>query len=1041
MKEFLSLRTATDAVVEGLSRGDSIGVVGVPGSGKSTVVKDSFARLAESMNADSVLVLTPNREHADGLRDELKSPVRSSATARSVHSYAFGIVAAHTATTTGVPALFISGADQDVRLTEQLQGYFDGTVAEPTWTTSMTTELAHTDVFRTQLRDSISEIMGHDFSYDHIIELARTHNRPEWEVLSFIGREYEELLTFWGDGAVDTSAVFTKAKHIVEESSVVPGSTWDFAPEILPAWILCDSVQDFPDSALGFLRALYQRGVCFALTCSPDSATQSFRGASGDVFAGRHQLGVHTDIVLDPRDSNIRGAGAITRTVDSLMRSSADPVHALGYMAPQGSADGSSQVFTCECSSGSNAARKIAAMIYDRHQDGVPFADIAVVTRRASSAAQLSEELAASGIPVRTPARALGSDPATLPLLQVLSLSPDSADWPQVATACVTGAYGGLDALTLRSLQRELAQLSGLEGPLETLMEWALETTQELPAPVERAKRMVEAAKKSADELAQYAVWEVWNAAGVAHEWQEKALHNPSGHHSAYLDSVIRLLALADKLNEGATGQVKGRDFAMKVMSQKFAQDSLAHTALNDIVTVTTPAGVAHTSFDTVIVTDVQEGVWPNPNVRGTIFKTPQLIRALKDPASQEELSADNFSQHDFLVRRRETIRDEGKLFIAALSRARTQAVVVAINGHGELPSPLFTAIQGMEWTSQYWAEKPDVLPSTLSEIAGYARLQVNQALEEGDEDAARPWAQLLQALHGCGVGAADPNTWWLSPSSELPALPAHEPVRISPSQVETYAQCPLKWFFNQNSSQTIDTYPQAFGNLIHEIAQTYPHGGLADMLNLFDEKFQEFSFDSEWERQREYADGCATVENLNEYLKKREDKGFVAAEVVVRSDLDVPLGSARVSGRIDRLEKTPDGAAYIVDFKTGKTVPSKNSVQENPQLATYQVAIESGSATFIDDGKPIRGITQSAGGELVYPRKSAGKGKTPSNVREQKSIRGTDVYDTTVETIENLVRSARTHTFAATPSDEACRTCAFTQSCPAFALGESEES
>lgn len=79
-------------------------------------------------------------------------------------------------------------------------------------------------------------------------------------------------------------------------------------------------------------------------------------------------------------------------------------------------------------------------------------------------------------------------------------------------------------------------------------------------------------------------------------------------------------------------------------------------------------------------------------------------------------------------------------------------------------------------------------------------------------------------------------------------------------------------------------------------------------MLNLFDEKFQEFSFDSEWERQREYADGCATVENLNEYLKKREDKGFVAAEVVVRSDLDVPLGPARVSGRIDRLEKPRTG-------------------------------------------------------------------------------------------------------------------------------------
>ena len=72
MKDFFSVRTATDAVVDSLSRGDSLAVLGVPGAGKSTVVKNSFARLASSRNADSVLVLTPNREHADVLRDELK---------------------------------------------------------------------------------------------------------------------------------------------------------------------------------------------------------------------------------------------------------------------------------------------------------------------------------------------------------------------------------------------------------------------------------------------------------------------------------------------------------------------------------------------------------------------------------------------------------------------------------------------------------------------------------------------------------------------------------------------------------------------------------------------------------------------------------------------------------------------------------------------------------------------------------------------------------------------------------------------------------
>lgn len=1041
MNEAVTLEQATEAVVEQLQRGESVSVVGIPGAGKTHVVKESFARLVEGHDADSALVLTPNREHANELRDHLRSPVRSSATARSIHSYAFGIVAAHTAATTGTPALFISGADQDVRLSEQLDGYFEGAVSGPPWTPSMTSELAHTDAFRTQLRDSISEILGNDFSYDDITELARTYNRPEWEVLAFIGREYEQLLTYLGDGAVDTSAVFTKAKHIVEQVTTVPGSAWDFAEDILPSWILCDGVQDFPDASLGFLKALYARGVCFALTCSPDSATQSFRGATGDVFAHRDQLGVTNDIVLDPLDPGIRGGGAVAQTVAALMRDSADPVHSLGYLPRSGSAQGESRVFSYQSSSDSGAARFIASAIYDRHQEGVPFSEIAVVTRRAFSAALLAEELAAAGVPVRTPARAFMSDPATAPILQALSLDDDLYSWAEVATACVTGAYGELDALALRSLERHLTQLSGIEGSLQTLMGWAIGAEVELPESVERAKRIVNVARESSNKLAQYAVWDVWEAAGVADSWQEQAIQHPAGRHSAYLDAVMRLLALAEKLNDRTSGQISGREFALRVMSQKFAQDSLATTATHEIVTVTTSAGVAHTDFDTVIVTDLQEGVWPNPTVRGTIFKTPQLIRALKNPSAEHELSSPEFAQQDYMARRKETIRDERKLFNAALSRAREYAIVVAVSGDGELPGPFYTTVDSMQWVSPYPVSAPDLVPNTLSEIAGFARLRVDQALDAGDEDAAKPWAQLLVSLKELGSGAADPNTWWLDPSSDLPAHDADETVRISPSQVETFAQCPLKWFFTQNTQQTAQTYPQTFGNIIHTIAQTYPSGGLADMLALFEEKFAEIEFDSDWERDREYADGRAAVENLHEYLVNRRDKNLVGTEVGVSSVLDIEAGSARVGGRIDRLETTSDGAAYIVDFKTGKIVPSKKDVETNLQLATYQAAVEQGNARFFIGDSPVKGITASGGAELVFPRKARGAGKNPSNVREQPPIAGTETLNTVLTTIEDLVRSVRSHTFVATPSDDACRTCAFTQACPAYAMDQGDDS
>ena len=55
----------------------------------------------------------------------------------------------------------------------------------------------------------------------------------------------------------------------------------------------------------------------------------------------------------------------------------------------------------------------------------------------------------------------------------------------------------------------------------------------------------------------------------------------------------------------------------------------------------------------------------------------------------------------------------------------------------------------------------------------------------------------------------------------------------------------------------------------------------------------------------------------------------------------EVKIGEITFTGRIDRLEKNPDGKFEIVDFKSGSTVKSKNKAKTDPQLNIYAKAIE----------------------------------------------------------------------------------------------------
>lgn len=149
----------------------------------------------------------------------------------------------------------------------------------------------------------------------------------------------------------------------------------------------------------------------------------------------------------------------------------------------------------------------------------------------------------------------------------------------------------------------------------------------------------------------------------------------------------------------------------------------------------------------------------------------------------------------------------------------------------------------------------------------------------------------------------------------------------------------------------------------------------------------------------------------LAAYLESRSER-----DVLVEQPFRAEIGRAVLSGKADRIELRPEGA-YVVDLKTGRSVPTAAEAAENGQLAMYQLAVVEGA---------IPGVSIAAGAELAYL--STGKAGA---IRAQESIEPEVVrarFDTVVATM--------TAAWFAATINESCGSCALRRSCPAHAEG-----
>ncbi len=230
-------------------------------------------------------------------------------------------------------------------------------------------------------------------------------------------------------------------------------------------------------------------------------------------------------------------------------------------------------------------------------------------------------------------------------------------------------------------------------------------------------------------------------------------------------------------------------------------------------------------------------------------------------------------------------------------------------------------------------------------------------------------------------------------------------PIVVHASQAETLLTCPRQWFLARRARAERPPTPAAsVGSIIHSIVQD-PSANLEEMTARLAERWEEVRFPAAWMSRPQFDQARAALERYDAY-RRAKDRQVVGSELTVRvgpvdpgGEPDEPgqpgqpgqLGDPGVSGattgplivqgRLDRLEADRDQRLWVVDFKTGRTAPTKAGAAANIQLGLYQLA---GTLGAFGPGAVI------AGAELVYLRLPDGAGSSLPKVFVQESIQTT---------------------------------------------------
>ncbi|MER5740639.1 ATP-dependent DNA helicase [Streptomyces sp. NPDC002262] len=876
------LDAAQRAVVEH-DRGPLLVLAG-PGTGKTTTLVEAVAaRVERGTDPERILVLTFSRKAAVELRDRMATRLggRRPPQATTFHSYCYALIRAHQdAELFAEPLRLLSGPEQDLAVRELLAGQIDlertgvGGVRWPDELRACLTTRGFADEVRAVLARSRELGLGPDA----LRRFAERVGRPDWKAAAGFLAEYLDVLDL--QGVLDYTELVHRAVLLAERTAL-PG--YDA--------VYVDEYQDTDPAQVRLLTALTGGGRTTVVAFGdPDQSIYAFRGADvNGILDFPAAFGGAPVRVLGT--SRRAGAGllAATRQLTRRMpmtRLPADAVRAHRELVPVRDG-GSAEAYTYPTASAE--AENIADLLRRAHlEDGVPWHDMAVLTRAAAALPSLRRALTSAGVPVETDAAdtPLRHEPAVAPLLLALRA---------IATPLAGGRAAGGPSWTESPAEERTGATDGGAAPApEPAPDEAAPAPEPAPGgpptwlPTETALELLASPLAGVDpaDLRKLgrALREEHRAAGEgppppSDVLLARALADPerlAAHDPAYARGALRLGRLLREarslldaggtaeealwvlwngtpwpgrleraaLRGGPAGRNADRDLdavcalfetaarAEERLGGRGVLNFLEELDAQDIAADTLTR--RHTRPDSVrlMTAHRSKGLeWSLVVVAGLQEGLWPDLRRRGSLLEADRIGRDGLAEP---LTPGALLAEERRLFYVAATRARERLVVTAVKApaeDGDQPSRFLTELGTEPREVPGRPRRPLAVSALVAELrATTVDPDASPALRDA---AARRLAALAALADEDGqpmVPAAHPDRWWglHEPTrGEVPLRDRERPVALSPSALENLAAtCSLQWFLGREvKAAEPASAAQGFGNVVHVLADEVASG------------------------------------------------------------------------------------------------------------------------------------------------------------------------------------------------------------------------